>query len=154
VENTVFNLYAKFNGDWLWNEKPLVLWKFDNNNANKHKNKNKNIFDSAWGMGNHFWVQRKSSSAGDSMSYVLECLWKMLLCMAKLYFSAGDWCLQKCEKFLLQQSWVSYITGSITGAATMTMACYCHKCLTANAIGHNIKHCLHTPACWKEQKIC
>jgi len=34
VENIVNNVYAKFNGDWLWNEKALVHWKSDNNNKN------------------------------------------------------------------------------------------------------------------------
>jgi len=49
VENIVFNLCAKFNGDRLWNEKALVLWKFDDNNIKKEHKNNKNNVGSALG---------------------------------------------------------------------------------------------------------
>ena len=32
AENIVTNLYAKFNYNWLWNEKVLGNWKSTNNN--------------------------------------------------------------------------------------------------------------------------
>ena len=49
VENIVFNLYATFNDDRLWNENALVHWKSDNNNPNnKHKNKNNNVHGHLW----------------------------------------------------------------------------------------------------------
>jgi len=42
VENIVFNLFAKFNDDRLWNEKAVVHWKSDKTNKrNKHKDNNK-----------------------------------------------------------------------------------------------------------------
>jgi len=35
MENIAVNLYAKFNGDRLRNEKALVLWNSDNGNPKK-----------------------------------------------------------------------------------------------------------------------
>jgi len=42
VENTVTNLWAKFNGDRFWNEKALVQWKSDNNKNPQNNNNNNN----------------------------------------------------------------------------------------------------------------
>jgi len=63
VENTVIDLYTKFDYDRLQNENVLVLWKSDNNKD--HKNKN-NICSHSHCCS---WVQKSTSPSNTHTMY-------------------------------------------------------------------------------------